>query len=170
MLNHSTIIRSAIRGPWDNGWPASLCDFTYIAKDENSNIYKIGKSNNLRARILAIRNSHYFLCLDYKLIAFAPGNIESIVQESIIRAGGLPIRDNNHPRTIRQELFRLDEEDVNVIIESFLFQRAESNVFPTGYKFSRHGSIDGYVGKYDITGWVEKPIKRIKKLKSDGND
>lgn len=157
-------------GPWDNSWSPSPGDFTYIAKDKNSNVYKIGKSRNLRKRILDIRRSPYFFNLEYKLIAFAPGNIESLVHETIIRSGGVPVMFNNNQRTRGQEMFRLEDDDIDVVIESFLFQRASDGVFPAGYRFSRHGTIEGYVGRYDITGWIEKPIENSQNNKHDGHD
>ena len=170
MLDHSAIVYSAEHGPRCNHWHAKNGDFTYIAKDANSNIYKIGKSKNLRSRILAIRNSFYFFCLDYKLIAFTPGDIEQKIQDTIMRAGGTPVKDSGGIRPRGFEMFRLDEADVDVIIDSFSFQRARDGIFPTGYRISKSGESAGYIGRYDITGWIDGAIKRRKKTKKNGTE
>lgn len=81
---------------------------TYIAKDDNSSIYKIGRTVNLRQRIGAIRNSFYFDRLDYRLVAFTPCDIEESVQDAIIQAGGIPPkRSSSNVGVIPKEMFNL---------------------------------------------------------------
>jgi hypothetical protein len=137
--------------------------FTYIAKDKNSDTYKIGHSASLRSRIVSLRNCFYFKRLDYELIAFTPMDIEEYVQKSIIKAGGIPIGDPRRKGKKPMELFVLESDDIDKVIDSFCFQRTMGGMVPVSYVMDKNGENECLLFRYNITSWVPGPKRRIHK-------
>ena len=136
--------------------------FTYILKDANSDCYKIGRTSNLKNRIRVVRNSVYFDRLDYYLIAFTPCDIEKYVQDTVIKAGGVPVKKRSQCGVIPKEMFVLDEDSINAIIDAFLFHRTENGMIPV-VKELPEGKNRGLFCQYDVISWVAPPTKRYNK-------
>lgn len=137
--------------------------FTYIAKDKDSDMYKIGISRNLRSRIAALRyNTHHdHYRIWFELYAFTPGNIEERVQRSIVKAGGKPVGDMKRKGKKPMEYVTLEPGDIDIVIDAFCFQKVENGEIPLSYVMKKNGEHEGLFFRYSIPDW-ELPKKQKK--------
>lgn len=100
--------------------------YTYIAKSEYGDIYKIGHTNNLRERMKTLNLDEGYSCLKLKPIAYCVRDFESIILA--VTWNGRRILPGMLEK--KKEIRLLSKEDVDRIIDFMGFVRIDNEDCP----------------------------------------
>ena len=117
--------------------------YTYIAKSEYGDIYKIGHTLNLRERVKTLNDDKTYSLLKLEPIAFCIRDYESLILA--VTGGGM--RKRPAPFEKKKEIRLLTSDDIEFIIESFGFIRIDGNV-PGLIKRTKRDYFNPGNGKY----------------------
>ena len=100
--------------------------YTYIAKANKGDIYKIGHTDNLKRRIKSLALDKPYSFLGLKPIAFCPRDCENV----ILVFTQAKYRPLPKPFDNARELLILSDDDIDFIIETFGFFKIEGDEYP----------------------------------------
>lgn len=100
-------------------------DWTYIAKAEVGNIFKIGHTSNLKQRADILRTQKPYSYLNLRMIAYHCRNCEKIALIFSSKGRKLP-----RPFEKMEEIRLLSDDDLNYLVESFGFKPADPDNLP----------------------------------------
>ena len=100
--------------------------YTYIAKAEKGDIYKIGHTGNLEKRIRTLNSQKPYSLLGLKPIAFCEEDYEWIILCSAQRSS----RILPPPFSTAKEILILSDDDLNFLIDSFGFTHINESNYP----------------------------------------
>ena len=117
--------------------------YTYIAKSEYGDIYKIGHTLNLEERVNTLNDDKAYSLLKLEPIAFCIRDYESL----ILALTGARTKKRPAPFEKKKEIRLLTSDDIEFIIESFGFIRIDGKV-PGLIKRTKRDYFNPDNGKY----------------------